>query len=100
MHLKTGNSVEQAKLRWLEQYSDPAFRFSDGKTVADRRGMVLDATTEEQLAKAIGNGNWTKVWCDDCGDYVKVAAAITDDVTLCRRCVEYALRMFIDAKET
>lgn len=92
--LQTGPSVEEAKVRWLEQYPEPLFRFASGETVASRKPKVLAAVTEKQLAVAIGNDHWTKLFCSVCSDYVDVAVFLPGDAHVCEKCIKRALSMF------
>lgn len=79
--------------RWRDQYFDNGtWKFCKGGAEAIYNQLVKlpNSATEEDIAKVIGNGSWTKIGCDSCGESVDVVAIFDDDY-VCLTCLRAAL---------
>jgi len=65
----------------------------DRKKVYEKLKALPPGATEEQITAIIGNGNWTKNQCDECGNNVDIVILLGEDrreelLGICMKCLQ------------
>ena len=89
--------IQQVAGRWAQQYAhtkDP----SRLATLEALRSMNLSTATAKTVAEIIGNETWTRLGCDQCGEYTKWLVTVgaprdweSPTASLCRDCFNKAV---------
>lgn len=101
--ITTRSQIRSVAERWKQQYpTDQTTMHFKSTDAIHARLLALDtetATAEEVIA-IIGNGSWTRIRCDQCGQEVDAAVVCGEEpdyeshtANLCVPCLESALAL-------
>lgn len=85
---------------WRRAYGDGQGT-RHGGTLRRLRQLDLNTCHEDDVTAVIGNGSWTRITCDNCGERVPAAVVVGEPpdyesatATVCESCLRSALALF------